>query len=182
MAKRESTKPRLDAAAWIAAALEALAREGIAGLRVEPLAKRLGVTKGSFYWHFKDREALLAAAMDAWAAGRIAAIRAQAGDPKRRTLSAMADLYLRDPNPKGLAVELAIRALARADARAAKAVEIVDAERLVQVAALLGEQGYDAAEAKARALLFYGFLFGQSLMRGRDLAAARESAIALVSR
>ncbi len=182
MDRSVSTKPRLDAAAWIAAGLEALARDGIAGLRVEPLAKRLGVTKGSFYWHFKDREALLAASLDAWAAGRIAAIRTQAGDPKRRTLSAMADLYLRDPNPKGLAVELAIRALARADARAAKAVEMVDAERLFQVAALFREKGYRAAEAQTRALLFYGFLFGQSLMRGSDVAAARENAIALVSR
>ena len=51
---------------WEAAALDALAENGLAGVAVEPLARRLGVTKGSFYWHFVDREALLAAALAHW--------------------------------------------------------------------------------------------------------------------
>lgn len=57
---------RLDANAWIAAALDALADGGVDAVRVEPLAKRLGVTKGSFYWHFPTREALLKAALERW--------------------------------------------------------------------------------------------------------------------
>jgi AcrR family transcriptional regulator len=48
-----------------------LARDGVGGLRVEVLAKRCGVTKGSFYWHFKDRQALLEALLDHWKEGRI---------------------------------------------------------------------------------------------------------------
>ena len=61
-------KPRtqLDRDAWIAGATEVLADEGIAGLRVEVLAKRLKVTKGSFYWHFPSRDALLVAALERW--------------------------------------------------------------------------------------------------------------------
>jgi AcrR family transcriptional regulator len=68
MAKRQTGAPsdRLSAADWEAAALDALAESGLGGVAVEPLARRLGVTKGSFYWHFADREALLKAALSRW--------------------------------------------------------------------------------------------------------------------
>src|SRR5690348_17007444 len=71
---------RLDAEAWIAAAFDALADGGVDAVRVEPLAKALAITKGSFYWHFADRRALIDAMLAAWAEGRIAAIREQAVD------------------------------------------------------------------------------------------------------
>lgn len=51
---------------WIQAALDALARGGVAAVRVDVLAKELGITRGSFYWHFADRDALLVAALDVW--------------------------------------------------------------------------------------------------------------------
>jgi len=51
---------------WIDAAWAALGETGIEGVRVERLARRMGVTKGSFYWHFKDREALIGALLDRW--------------------------------------------------------------------------------------------------------------------
>ncbi|MGB9368496.1 MAG: helix-turn-helix domain-containing protein, partial [Xanthobacteraceae bacterium] len=93
-AKQE--KPtRLDAGAWIAAGFDALADGGIDAVRVEPLAKALGITKGSFYWHFADRRALLDAMLESWAEGRIAAIREQAamrGAPDA-VLGDLADLY-----------------------------------------------------------------------------------------
>lgn len=57
---------RLSAADWERAALDAIAEQGIGGAAVEPLARRLGVTKGSFYWHFTTREALLKAALQRW--------------------------------------------------------------------------------------------------------------------
>ena len=57
---------RLSAADWDAAALDALADDGLAGVAIEPLTRRLGVTKGSFYWHFADRDALLRAALRRW--------------------------------------------------------------------------------------------------------------------
>jgi AcrR family transcriptional regulator len=178
MVKRLSTKPRLDAKAWIDAALDALGAEGPAAVRVEALAKRLAVTKGSFYWHFRDREDLLLRALDAWAEARIAAI----GEQVRRTpdpaatLDGLLSLYTKSPNARGLAVELSIRALARQNEAAAAATARVDEARLIQVAALFERQGMDAAEAAARALLFYSFLFGQSLLgggrRNADLARA----------
>jgi AcrR family transcriptional regulator len=56
----------LTRADWTGAALDALARDGLRAVAVEPLAERLGATKGSFYWHFRDRSALLEAAVTHW--------------------------------------------------------------------------------------------------------------------
>ena len=51
---------------WITGAWEMLGDAGLDGVRVEPLARRLGVTKGSFYWHFRDRQELLDVLLDLW--------------------------------------------------------------------------------------------------------------------
>jgi AcrR family transcriptional regulator len=59
-------KPRLSAEDWALAALDVIAEQGLSAVAVEPLARRLGVTKGSFYWHFPSREALLVAALERW--------------------------------------------------------------------------------------------------------------------
>jgi AcrR family transcriptional regulator len=179
-AKPKEKPPRLDAAAWIAAAFDALAEGGIDAVRVEPLAKALDITKGSFYWHFADRRALLDAMLSAWSEGRIAAIGEQAaarGAPEA-VLRDLADLYTRHANVRGLAIELAIRSLARADDAAAKAVRSVDRERLQHVAQLFAGLGWPGGQAQARAILFYSYLFGQSLLDGKVVpAAARDKAI-----
>jgi AcrR family transcriptional regulator len=163
----EPKQERLDAAAWVAAALEALAAGGVDSVRVEPLAKTLKVTKGSFYWHFADRRALLDAMLTHWAEGRVAAIRDQVSgkqDSPTVILLRLADLYTRHGNTRGLAIELAIRAFARADDGAARAVRTVDAERLTHVTVLFEKLGWPADDAQARAILFYSYLFGQSLL------------------
>lgn len=61
-------KPRLTSDDWAAAALDVIAEQGLSAVAVEPLARRLGVTKGSFYWHFPSREALLVATLERWEA------------------------------------------------------------------------------------------------------------------
>ncbi len=171
---------RLDAAAWIAAAFDALAAGGIDAVRVEPLAKALDITKGSFYWHFADRRALLDAMLAAWMDGRIAAIREQSsarGAPEA-VLRSLADLYTRHANVRGLSIELAIRALARSDQDAAKAVRAVDRERLSHVGDLFAALGWPRAEAQVRAIAFYSYLFGQSLLDAKIVPPGeRERAI-----
>lgn len=57
---------RLSADDWAQAALDLISEQGVAAVAVEPLARRLGVTKGSFYWHFPSRDALLRAALERW--------------------------------------------------------------------------------------------------------------------
>jgi AcrR family transcriptional regulator len=165
----EAATPRsgpLDAAAWVAAALDALATAGIDAVRVEPLAKALSVTKGSFYWHFADRRALIDAMLVQWSEGRVTAIREQAprdGDPAL-SLRRLADLYTKRSNARGLAIELAIRALARNHETAAHAVQNVDVERLRRVRTLFERLGWPPRDASARAVMVYAYLFGQSLL------------------
>ena len=178
-AKPKDKVVRLDAAAWIAAAFDALGAGGIDAVRVEPLAKSLAITKGSFYWHFADRRALIDAMLAAWAEGRIAAIRQQTahGEPAA-VLRTLADLYTRHANLRGLAVELAIRSLARSDRQAAQAVRAVDRERLAHVGKLFAGLGWPRGDAQPRAILFYSYLFGQSLLDGEVVpAAARDKAV-----
>lgn len=83
---------RLSAPDWERGALEMIAEEGVAGLAIEALARRLGVTKGSFYWHFKNREALLGAALDRWEADDTRALESHIGaapDNPRERLGAL---------------------------------------------------------------------------------------------
>jgi AcrR family transcriptional regulator len=165
---RSNRLPALDRAAWIRGALTALSEEGHAGLRVETLAKRLHVTKGSFYWHFRDRRDLVDAVLDEWKSGRIADIHKQTAaapgqehDALRHTI----DVYSAGRNRKGLPIELAVREWASRDARAAAVVEEVDAERVACAVRLFERLGLSPAEAAARSVLLYAYVFGFSLMR-----------------
>src|ERR1700724_2488289 len=93
--------------AWIEAGLAEIARHGIDGVRVEVLAKNLGVTKGGFYRRFRDRAALLDGILQAWSAGRIASIERQTsldGATARDRLRAVIRLYSERMNTAGMAV------------------------------------------------------------------------------
>ena len=152
---------------WVEAGFKELARAGVEGVRVEVLAKNLGVTKGGFYRRFADRAALLEAMLLHWREGRAASIAQQTsldGQAPRERLKAVIQLYSERLNPEGMAIELAIRQWARSDESAAAAVASVDAARLKHVAELYRATGLEAEEAEAQAFLFYCFIFGQSLL------------------
>jgi len=172
---------KVTAATWVEAALAELTQGGIDRVRVEVLAKALGVTKGGFYRRFKDRRALLDALLETWTRGRIAAIEkhTELGDATaRERLKSVIRLYSERVNPEGMAIELAIRQWARSDAAAAAAVARVDATRLKTVTQLYGKLGLAAADAEARAVLFYSFIFGQSLLFFEQAPRKRTSLIA----
>jgi AcrR family transcriptional regulator len=152
---------------WIDAGLKELGRGGVAQVRVELLAQRLGVTKGGFYRRFKDRRALLDALLETWSLGRIAAVERQTAlgnESAADRLKAVIRLYSERVNPEGMAIELAIRQWARSDAAAATAVARVDTARLRNVAQLYVRMGLGSEDAQARAVLFYAFIFGQALI------------------
>jgi len=153
---------------WVAAGLAELARgSGIDNVRVEVLAERLGVTKGGFYRRFKDRRALLDAMLETWRDGRIAAIERQSeegGKTPADRIRFLSRIYTERANEQGIAIELAIRQWARSDETAAATVAAVDAARLKVSGSLFRSAGMSAQDADARAVLFYAFLFGQSLM------------------
>ena len=152
---------------WVEAGFTELARSGVEGVRVEVLAKNLGVTKGGFYRRFADRAALLEAMLERWREGRNGrsrSRRASMAQAPRERLRAVIQLYSERLNPEGMAIELAIRQWARSDEGAAAAVANVDAARLKHVAELYRATGLEAEAAEAQAFLFYCFIFGQSLL------------------
>lgn len=175
----------LDREAWINFALGVLAEEGLEGLRVEVLARRMNVTKGSFYWHFKDRQALLNAVAAHWRDLRIQEVEAQAKIPAEQASSRIhqiIDHYSTQPNRTRMQLELAIRDWARRDSLVGAAVEAVDQARLRNATQLFEMAGFAAEEAHTRALLMFTHVFGLSMMMFEESIssdiAARHSAIA----
>ncbi|GIK50134.1 MAG: TetR/AcrR family transcriptional regulator [Hyphomonadaceae bacterium] len=166
-ARRNPESP-LDAAAWVEAALDMLAEGGIDAVRVDPLAKRLGVTRGSFYWHFTDRAALHTAMLKEWRkrqSYRIGSrIESQTPAPDERLKQTLALPNSSLRAKRAGAIELAIRLWARRDAEAAKAVRHIDRVRLNYYARLYGEMGLAPADARKRAFMFYAALMAQAFI------------------
>src|SRR3954471_23093571 len=112
--KRESLGP----ADWAEAALDALAQGGLSAVAVEPLAKSLGTTKGSFYWHFADRNALLEATLGLWEQRDTDQVLASIDETqdvgnRLRNLLRLAFMSVRSDTPGGAgAIELALQASA----------------------------------------------------------------------
>ncbi len=131
------------------------------------MAKELGVSKGSFYWHFTNRAALLAAVVDAWERRGtleiIESVRAQTQDPADR-LWALFERTFGTPSSSD-AFETSVRAWAGQDTHAARVARRVDERRLRFVADLLVDAGIPRAEAKRRADLLYCTLIGEYLQR-----------------
>jgi AcrR family transcriptional regulator len=174
MDKTPAPRAALDRPAWIKAAIAALAEGGRDRLRVELLAQRLGVTKGSFYWHFRDRRDLFDAVLQQWKEGRIGDIlRQTAAEPgrEREQILHVIDVYAANRNRKGIPIELAVRDWARHDTAAAAAVAEVDATRLQCAARLFVACGLPADEAAARSALLYAYVFGISLLSPQSLGA-----------
>lgn len=156
---------KLDRQAWIAAALGALAEGGVEQVRVERLAARLKVTKGSFYWHFRDRGDLLAAMLEAWQAEAtgdiIARVEARGGDAAAR-LTALFSFVVRSDGR----LDMAVRDWAGRDEAARLAQAAVDARRVGYVEDLFRQLGFSETGAAARARFAYQALIGQFRMGG----------------
>jgi AcrR family transcriptional regulator len=140
---------------WIDEGLQALASGGPDAVRVEPLARTLGVTKGGFYWHFDDRGALLDEMLDAFERISVDAIiervDREGGDGRERLRRLFA---IASGSTKGIRVELAIRDWARRDRAAARRLRRVDSRRMDYLRSLYGEF-CDDDEAEVRSMLTF---------------------------
>lgn len=154
-----ATKPRLTADDWAEAALEVMAAGGLDAVAVEPLAQRLGTTKGSFYWHFSNRQALLVAALEAWERLHTAAVitEVEAEDDPARRLRRLLRLVL--PHSREDRIEIALLASAR-DPLVAPVMQRVTRARVGYVAEQYRALGCPAEEAGQRALLAVGVYLG----------------------
>ncbi|MFC0278719.1 TetR/AcrR family transcriptional regulator [Falsigemmobacter intermedius] len=149
--------PVLSRADWLRAALETLIESGADAVKITRLADRLGVTRGSFYWHFKDRGEILEALIDSWAQKNTVAIVNAAGAGPDLTGSVLAlmmawlDAGLYDPR-----LDFSIRAWARSDAALRARVLETDETRLAALAQMYQRAGRspEAAEVAARNLYY----------------------------
>jgi len=161
---------------WIAGAWDALCEGGVGALRVEPLARRMGVTKGSFYHHFADRQALTSALLQDWerqgTEAIIAAVEMTADAPEDQLRTLLGLTFA--PDPRGDAIESAIRAWATTDEMAASAAERIDEQRLTFVGNLLHAAGLPKALAGRRAALLYRTLIGEFMWRSSGGPASTE--------
>lgn len=156
---RTPRRRRLRRRDWAHAALRAVAGGGVSAVAVEPLAADLGATKGSFYWHFADRDALVRAALELWEREHTEAVIVAMdadGDPAARlrrlfrTITAHADVDR---------VEVALLADA-ADPRVAPVLARVNERRVGYVADIYAELGVPRSRARQRALLAYSAYLG----------------------
>lgn len=158
----------LDAAAWTEAAFDALAEGGIEAVRIDPLARQLGVTRGSFYWHFTDRAALHTAMLKEWRKRQsyqvATRIESRTSAPEERLKQTLALPRSGPRAERAAAIELSIRLWAQRDAEAAKAVRHIDRVRLNYYAKLFGEMGVEPAAARKRAFMFYAALMAQAFI------------------
>lgn len=165
-AKTSLSPTTLDVEAWVEAAFDLLAEGGIDAVRVDPLSKRLGVSRGSFYWHFKDRAALHSGMLKDWrkrASYRVGArIDSQTSAPDERLRQNLALPKASPRSQRAASIELAIRLWARRDEDAAKAVQHIDHVRLQYYARLYVEMGFKPSAARARAFLFYSGLMARA--------------------
>jgi AcrR family transcriptional regulator len=147
---------------------------GIDHVRVDVLAQQLDVTRGSFYWHFRDREALLRDVLQRWretATENLTARLERARTDPLEQLRDVISLPLRGRSARRAArIELAIRAWARRDAMARQAVDEADAARLAYIAQIFGALGFAPAEARSRAFLAYSHNLGEALMASQGSA------------
>ncbi|MEY4580539.1 MAG: hypothetical protein RL701_5242 [Pseudomonadota bacterium] len=155
-------KPQKSAEDWLSAGLSLLAKQGLEAVKVERLATLLGVTKGSFYWHFRDRDALLVALLERWrdvsTQAIIERVNAGGGTPAER-LQALIGMTSR--GKRGWQLEHAMRAWGARDRHTRSVLEAIDAQREAYVRDLLIEHGLSTSAATRRAHTFYLTLIGE---------------------
>ncbi len=171
---------------WIRTATDWLVHRSVDAVRVDLLAKALQVTRGSFYWHFADRDDLLQRMLLAWQDEQteqiIARYRDQGAAPEA-VVRELVELPFHGRSAiKGASVELAIRAWARRDEAARRIVDAVDAKRLAYLQELFAKLGFPPGEAKPRAFLLYGYLQSEALLRNQGAPADRQARQQFVAR
>ncbi|WP_034214491.1 TetR/AcrR family transcriptional regulator [Actinoplanes subtropicus] len=151
--------------AWIEQGLRALAAGGPDAVRVEALAKQLGVTKGGFYGSFADRDALLAAMLDTWEREStdevLDRIEREGGDPAAKATRAGLLTFSSD---RLLPIDLAIRDWARRDEAVAERLRRVDNRRMALLREMIGTFCADPVEVEARSVLAFCLVIGSHFL------------------
>ncbi len=170
---------------WVEEGLRALGDGGVDAIRVEALAKALGVTKGGFYGYFADRDALLVAMLDAWereSVGKVLdRVEHEEVDPREKVRLAGRLTFPAGPQ---LRIDLAVRDWARRDPRVAERLRRVDNQRMDLARTMIGTLCSDPDEVEARSLLAFCLAIGHHLLAaehpGRTAVEVRARAADLI--
>jgi AcrR family transcriptional regulator len=170
-ARRPRTRvSRITASSWIETALALLAEGGIDAVRIEPIAEKLGVTKGAFYARYASRDALLDALLEHWRQESTVAVLTQfqaIAEPPEERLRRVLMLPFRRPDIKERArMEMGFRMWAYRDARAAATMEEIDSYRLHYFRSVLEANGFGPGEAEGRAFLIYAYVIADGTLPG----------------
>src|SRR5262245_64471537 len=167
---------------WIEAGLEALASGGPDAVRVDLLAKGLGVTRGGFYWHFASRQVLLDAVLDAWEHRStdevLERVEEEGGDARAKVRKAGMLTFSRDLLP----IDLAVRDWARRDRSVARRLRRVDNRRIEYLRALIGSFCADEDEVEARSMLAFSLAIGNHFIAADHGARSRKQVLELAKR
>ena len=165
--QKATAEPPLARKDWIDAAIEMMAEDNVEALRVDTLAERLGVTKGSFYWHFKGREDLLFSVLEAWrlqmTSQIVALIADTTGTPWERIERLLRIAISARPDVPGGPFEVTLRDWARRDATVAEIVREVDRARFDFARQLYRHAGLSEADAMDYAELHMAFVIGSRM-------------------
>lgn len=174
-------KVRTPRDAWVGAALQALAAGGPESIRVEALATRLGVSKGGFYWHFKDRAALLEEMLDSWEQSVVGDVIAQVEsepDEPRAKLRHLFDLATASAADL-LPVELALRDWSRRDGEVAARLHRVDDQRMEYLRSLFRPICVDDGDVEARSILAFSLFIGSNFIVAEHPGRSRSQVLQL---
>jgi AcrR family transcriptional regulator len=175
---RTATTPR---SSWIDEGLRALARGGPEAVRVEALARRLGVTKGGFYWHFEGRRELLDAILDRWEETSVSEViervESGGGDERARLQRLFA---IASASRAFLRADLAVRDWARREPRVAQRLRRVDNRRMDYMRSLFAGFCADADEVEARCLLTMSLFVGSHFIAADHVRRSRADVLELV--
>jgi len=167
---------------WIDEGLRALAAGGPDAVRVEALARTLGVSKGGFYGHFSDRSALLAEMLDSWERMStrevIERVEREGGDARVKLRKAGGLTFSRTLLP----IDLAVRDWARRDPAVAKRLRRVDNQRMEYLRELFGTFCSDEDDIEARSMLAFSLLIGNHFMAADHGTRSRAEVIDLAAR
>jgi AcrR family transcriptional regulator len=170
---------------WLDAAYDLLVEGGVEAVKVMPLAERLGLSRTSFYWHFADREALLAGLIARWEAKNTANLVARCEAPAATISEAMLNLIdcWVDPALFDSRLEFAMRTWSLTDPTVQAAMAAADESRIAALTALFLRFGYAATEADTRARTLYLTQVGYIALRSQEsfeVRMARIPAYALI--
>ncbi|MEO1640628.1 MAG: TetR/AcrR family transcriptional regulator [Pseudomonadota bacterium] len=164
---------------WLNLARDILVNDGVAEVKVLKMAERLGVSRSSFYWYFKNRKDLLNALLDEWGVRNTARLIAHCQADAPNITAATCNFFRCFVNPAifDTGLDFAVREWARRDPPLRARIDAADTERIAAVTAMFACYGYDATDADARARILYFMQLGYHALKVAEPMEVRISRI-----